>query len=131
MLVAMFIFVIALFLAIGGLLFVGIPSWEQNRYERVRREGQRYLAVIKEVSTSNNDRSQAWLLLKLETPSGPVAKRLIVKFTEAITWEFLSTARVTDRPVYVHCLLDERVGEDVRQFGFVLEEAPVTPVARG
>ncbi|GMT98534.1 hypothetical protein KH5H1_26530 [Corallococcus caeni] len=60
-----------------------------------------------------------------------MAKRLIVKFTETITWEFLSTARVTDRPVYVHCLLDERVGEDVRQFGFVLEEAPGTPVARG
>lgn len=112
-------------LVLTPLLIFALFASEKKSYERVRREGRRYLAIIKEVHTMRGDRSRVGLLLKLEAPSGPVAKRLIVPIEGAITWDFLSTARVNDRPVYAHCILDPNVEEAVRQYGFILEEAPM------
>ncbi|WP_141620320.1 hypothetical protein [Myxococcus sp. AB036A] len=110
--------------ALLGLLFLVLLSGEKKAVERVRREGKRYVAVIKDLGAMRSGRGRAWLLLKLETPSGPVGKRLIVPIQGAVTWDFLTTARVTEQPVYVHCLLDPSVEGVVTQYGFVLEEAP-------
>ncbi|AGC43489.1 hypothetical protein MYSTI_02162 [Myxococcus stipitatus DSM 14675] len=107
-----------------GLVFFGISASQKKAYERVRLEGQRYVAVIKELHPMRGDRGHVALLLKLETPSGPVGKRLIVPLEGAVTWDFLMTARVTERPVAVHCLLSPIVEEAVTQFGFVLEGTP-------
>lgn len=108
---------------IGALLF-SLSVGEKNAYERVRREGQRYVAAIKDLHPMRGDRGKAALLLKLETPSGPVGKRLIVPLQGAVTWNFLMAARVTERPVYVQCLVSPILEEAVTQYGFVLEESP-------
>ncbi|WP_342380074.1 hypothetical protein NVS55_10945 [Myxococcus stipitatus] len=107
-----------------GLVFFGISASQKKAYEQVRLEGQRYIAVIKELHPMRGDRGRVALLLKLETPSGPVGKRLIVPLQVVVIWDFLMTARVTERPVSVHCLLSPIVEEAVTQFGFVLEDTP-------
>ncbi|QSQ17446.1 hypothetical protein [Myxococcus landrumensis] len=107
-----------------GFVFFGISASEKNAYARVRLEGQRYVAVIKELHPMRGDRGKVSLLLKLETPSGPVGKRLIVPLEGAVTWDFLMTARVTERPVSVHCLLSPIIEEAITQYGFVLGDAP-------
>lgn len=110
--------------ALVGCVVFGLSGGEKKAYERVRGEGQRYVAVIKDFGHMRGDRGKASLLLKLETPSGPVGRRLIVPLQGAVTWDFITTARVTERPVYVQCLLDPSIEEAVRQYGFLLEEAP-------
>ncbi|MBU8894608.1 hypothetical protein DRW03_08805 [Corallococcus sp. H22C18031201] len=121
----MLVAIIVLPLILVPLVLWGLAASEKNSYEQVRRDGKRYLAIIKEVhAMRGGDHSKAGLLLKLEGPSGPVGVRLIVPLKGAITWEFLTTARVTDRPVYVHCILDPLIEEAVRQYGFILEEMP-------
>lgn len=118
------ILVIVLIAALLGYVVFGLSAGEKNAYERVRREGQRYVAVIKDFGHMRGDRGKASLLLKIETPSGPAGTRLIVPLQGAVTWDFITTARVTERPVYVHCLLDPAVEEAARQYGFLLEDAP-------
>ncbi|MBJ6762275.1 hypothetical protein JGU66_16010 [Myxococcaceae bacterium JPH2] len=121
----MLVAVIVLPLVLPPFIIWRLMVSEKNAYEQVRRDGKRYLATIKEVHPMRGgERSKAGLLLKVETPSGPVGMRLIVQLKGAITWDFLTTARVTDRPVYVHCLIDPLVEEAIRQYGYVLEETP-------
>ncbi|RKH16389.1 hypothetical protein D7Y13_25810 [Corallococcus praedator] len=116
---------IALFLIGMLFLFIRSSEGEEKTIDRVRREGQRYVAVIKEIQhMRGNPRNVAALLMKLETPSGPVGRRLIVPLGGAVTWDYINTARATERPVYVHCILDPIIHEAVFQRGLLLEEAP-------
>lgn len=103
---------------------VVLVSGEKHAYERIRREGTRYVAVIKDLGQIRTGQSQMELMLKIETPSGPVGKRLFVPLQGAVTHDFLITARVTDRPVYVQCILDAPSNQVASLYGIVLEERP-------
>ncbi|RKG94085.1 hypothetical protein D7V88_00555 [Corallococcus terminator] len=121
--VALAILFLTILLVFFALVFAA-SAGDAEKYARVRREGQRHTAVITDCGLPWNTRNQAWVLLKLETPSGSVAKRLYVPLEGAVSYDFLATARVTNRPVYVLCILDERVDESVRHHGYVLEQLP-------
>ncbi|GEN13509.1 hypothetical protein SAMN05443572_1024 [Myxococcus fulvus] len=117
------ILAVGLFVLMGG-LFWSIMGQEKKSHEQVHLQGGRYVAVIKDFAAMRGYTNRASLLLKIETPSGPVGQRLIVPIEGAVTWDFVTTARVTERPVYVRCIIDPNVELAVRQYGFLLEEAP-------
>ncbi|GEL75682.1 hypothetical protein [Myxococcus virescens] len=105
-------------------LFTKLHGREKKFHEQVRLEGKRYVAIIKDFVQVKGTTNRASLVMKLETPSGPVGQRLIVPVEGAVTWDFITTARVTERPVYVWCIIDPNVDPAVRQYGFLLEETP-------